>query len=359
MADRIFNFSAGPAVMPVSVLEEVRENLLSLGDSGIGILEHSHRSKAYSAVHEQTEAAIREVGSIPDDYHVLFVQGGASMQFPILAMNLLGEGKTGDYINTGSWSKKAIAEAKAFGNVHVPSSSEDRNFCYIPSEHSFSDGAEYVHFTSNNTIFGTQFAEEPAAPEDSTLVCDASSDIFSRSIDVTRYGLIYAGTQKNLGPAGAALVIIRDDVLQRCNSDIPAMMRYSTYAEKKSLYNTPPSFAIYVVGLVCKWILSQGGLSAMQSRNESKAGVLYDFLEQSSLFNTTADANCRSRMNVTFVTANADTDAAFVAAATNAGFDGLKGHRSVGGMRASIYNAFPAEGVDQLVSFMRDFEASH
>ena len=358
MADRIFNFSAGPAVMPVPVLKEVRDNLLSLGDSGIGILEHSHRSKAYSAVHEQTEAAVREVGSVPDDYHVLFMQGGASMQFPILAMNLLGEGKIGDYINTGSWSKKAIAEAKAFGNVHVPSTSEDRNFCYIPSEHSFSDGAEFVHFTSNNTIFGTQFSQEPAVPDGSTLICDASSDIFSRPIDVSKYAMIYAGTQKNLGPAGAALVIIRDDLLQRCNSDIPAMMQYSTYAEKKSLYNTPPTFAIYVVGLVCQWILDQGGLSAMQNRNESKAGALYEFLEQSSLFNATADAGSRSRMNVTFVTGDADTDAAFIAAATAAGFDGLKGHRSVGGMRASIYNAFPPEGVDQLVSFMRDFEAS-
>lgn len=344
--------------MPVPVLEEIRENLLSLGDSGIGILEHSHRSKAFSDVHEQTEAAIREVGSIPDDYHVLFMQGGASMQFPILAMNLLSPETTGDFINTGSWSRKAITAAKAFGNVHVASSSEDRNFCYIPAEHDFSDGAAFVHFTSNNTIFGTQFAQPPAVPDGTMLVCDASSDIFSRPIDFAKYGMVYAGTQKNLGPAGAAMVVIHDDLLQRCKPDIPAMMSYGVYAENRSLYNTPPTFAIYVVGLVCKWILGQGGLSAMQDRNQSKADVLYKYLGESSLFSATADAGSGSRMNVTFVTGDVDTDATFIKNATAAGFDGLKGHRSVGGMRASIYNAFPPEGVDALVSFMRDFEAN-
>jgi len=358
MAERIINFSAGPAVMPVSVLQEVRENLLSLGDSGIGILEHSHRSKAYSAVHAQTEAAIREVGSIPDNYRVLFIQGGASLQFAMLARNLIGPGQTADFINTGSWSKKAMAEAKASGNVHVASSSEDRNFCYIPRQHDFSADAEFVHFTSNNTIFGTQFAEEPDVPDGSTLICDASSDIFSRPIDVAKYGMIYAGSQKNLGPAGMALAIMRDDVLDRCRSENPTMLRYSTYAENESMYNTPPTFAIYVVGLVCKWILSLGGLEAIGSRNRAKAGVLYDYLEQSSLFKPTADANSRSNMNVTFVTGDADTDAAFVKQATEAGLDGLKGHRSVGGMRASIYNAFPPEDVETLVSFMRDFEAA-
>lgn len=358
MVDRILNFSAGPAVLPVSVLEEIRENLLSLGDSGIGILEHSHRSKAYGAAHEQTHAAVREVAAIPDDYHVLFIQGGASMQFAMLAMNLLEPDRTADFINTGSWSKKAIAEAKAFCNVHVASGSDDRNFCYIPAQHEFSADAEFVHFTSNNTIFGTQFAEEPVIPDGGTLICDASSDIFSRQIDVTKYGMIYAGTQKNLGPAGMAMVILRDDVLQRCRADIPTMLRYRSYAENSSMYNTPPTFAIYVVGLVCKWIQSLGGLEAMERRNRDKAAVLYDHLEQSSLFSATADADSRSNMNVTFVTGDADVDAAFVQQATAAGLDGLKGHRSVGGMRASIYNAFPPEGVDTLVNFMRDFEST-
>ena len=358
MAERILNFSAGPAVMPIPVLEEVRENLLSLGDSGIGILEHSHRSKAYSAVHAQTQAAIREVGSIPDNYHVMFIQGGASLQFAMLAMNLLTSDQTADFINTGSWSKKAMAEAKTCGNIHVASSSEDRNFCYVPTQHEFSANAEFIHFTSNNTIFGTQFADEPDVPDGSTLICDASSDIFSRFIDVTKYGMIYAGSQKNLGPAGMALVIMRDDVLERCRSQNPTMLRYSTYAENDSMYNTPPTFAIYVVGLVCKWILSLGGLESIGARNQAKAAVLYDYLEQSSLFKATADAGSRSNMNVTFVTGDADTDAAFIQQATAAGLDGLKGHRSVGGMRASIYNAFPPEGVETLVGFMRDFESS-
>lgn len=358
MTERIFNFSAGPAVLPLEVLEEAREDLLSLRGTGIGVLEHSHRGKAFTAVRDEAEAAIRKVGSIPDNYKVLFLQGGASLQFAMLPMNFLSDGQTADYVVTGSWAKKAIKEAKAFGNAHTAASSDDRNFCYIPKQYDFSADAEYVHFTSNNTIFGTQFPAEPDVPAESTLVCDASSDIFSRPIDVSKYGMIYAGAQKNLGPSGVTLVIIREDLVAAGKDSLPAMLQYRTYAENDSMYNTPPAFGIYLVGRVCQWLLDQGGLTAIQERNEAKAAKLYDYLESSSLFKATADADSRSKMNVTFVTGDADTDAEFIRKATEAKLDGLKGHRSVGGMRASIYNAFPSEGVDALVSFMKDFEAS-
>lgn len=358
MTERIFNFSAGPAVLPLEVLEEAREDLLSLRGTGIGVLEHSHRGKAFTAVRDEAEAAIREVGSIPDNYKVLFIQGGASLQFAMLPMNFLSEGQTADYVVTGAWAQKAIKDAKAFGTAHVAATSEDRNFCYIPKDYDFSTDAKYVHFTSNNTIFGTQFASEPDIPDGGTLICDASSDIFSRPIDVSKYGMIYAGAQKNLGPSGVTLVIIRDDLVAAGNDSIPAMLQYRTYAENDSMYNTPPAFGIYLVGRVCQWVLNQGGLSAMQKRNEAKAAKLYDYLETSSLFSATADVDSRSKMNVTFVTGDADTDAEFIKQATAAKLDGLKGHRSVGGMRASIYNAFPSEGVDALVDFMKTFEAS-
>jgi len=357
MSERILNFSAGPAVLPVEVLEEAREDLLSLGDTGIGILEHSHRGKAFTAVRDEAEDAVRQVGSIPDNYRVLFLQGGASLQFAMIPMNFLSEAQTVDYLNTGSWSKKAIKEAKRFGTVNIAASSEDRNFCYIPKEVSCSPDARYVHFTSNNTIFGTEFPSEPETPEGGVLICDASSDIFSRRIDVSKYGMIYAGAQKNLGPAGVTLVIIRDDLVEQGDDALPTMLQYRTWSENKSLFNTPPSFGIYLLGKVCQWILRQGGLSAMEERNAAKAGRLYDFLDSSSLFKPTTDTDSRSKMNVTFVTGDADADAEFIAKANSAGMDGLKGHRSVGGMRASIYNAFPPEGVDTLISFMKDFEA--
>lgn len=358
MTERIFNFSAGPAVLPLEVLEEARQDLLSLRGTGIGVLEHSHRGKAFTAVRDEAEAAIRKVGAIPDNYKVLFLQGGASLQFAMLPMNFLSDSQTADYIVTGSWAKKAIKEAKAFGNAHTAATSDDRNFCYIPKEYDFSADAKYVHFTSNNTIFGTQFASEPDVPAGSTLVCDASSDIFSRPIDVSKYGMIYAGAQKNLGPSGVTLVIIRDDLVAAGKDSLPAMLQYRTYAENDSMYNTPPAFGIYLVGRVCQWLLDQGGLTAIRKRNETKAAKLYDYLESSSLFKPTADSDSRSKMNVTFVTGDADTDAEFIKQATAAKLDGLKGHRSVGGMRASIYNAFPPEGVDALVSFMKDFESS-
>ena len=358
MSARTFNFSAGPAILPVEVLEEVRENLLDFQGTGIGIMEHSHRGAAFSGVLAQTIADCRKVASIPDDYHVLFMQGGASSQFFTVPMNFLKQDDEADYLVTGSWSKKAVAQAKRYGKVNIASTSEDKNFCYIPRDPVFSQTSKYVHFTSNNTIFGTQFSTEPEAPADIPLICDASSDIFSRPIDVEKYGLIYAGAQKNLGPSGVTLVIIRDDLLKSANLDIPEMLRYQTFADNDSCYNTPPTFGIFVMGLVFKWILNQGGLEEMGRKNSEKAAILYDYLDESSLFRATVDLDSRSDMNVTFVTGNESLDKSFLSAATEAGFPGLKGHRSVGGMRASIYNAFPSLGVNKLVEFMKDFESS-
>jgi phosphoserine aminotransferase len=359
MTKRIWNFSAGPAVLPESVLEEARENLLSLGSTGIGILEHSHRGKAFLAVYEETEALCREVGRIPSNYKVLFLQGGASLQFAMIPMNFLAHEATADFLVTGAWSEKAMEEAQRFGKIHVACSSRDRNYCYIPKTHSFSSRPAYIHYTSNNTIFGTQFAEIPQTPAGVDLICDASSDIFSRPWDISRHALIYAGAQKNLGPAGVTLVIIRDDLTEKGSPSLPTMLQYRTHAKNDSMYNTPPTFAIYIVNLVLKWIKQQGGLMALAERNRRKAEKLYAFLDQSRLFRPTADRDSRSRMNVTFVTGNAELDAKFCAAATKEGFDGLKGHRSVGGMRASIYNAFPEAGVDALIEFLKRFETDH
>jgi len=357
MTQRIHNFSAGPAVLPVEVLEEARENLLSLGETGVGIMEHSHRGKAFIAVYEEAVALCRELAGIPEDYHVLFLQGGASTQFFMAPMNFLTPETSADYLVTGSWSKKAVAEAKRFGTVNIAASSEDRNFCYIPSQITRGADVAYTHYTSNNTIFGTEFASIPEVAE-GTLICDMSSDIFSRPIDVTKYGMIYAGAQKNLGPSGVTLVIIRDDWVQRAPENLPTMLQYRTHAKNDSMFNTPPTFGIYIMGLVFRWIKEQGGLAALEERNRAKAAQLYEFIDGSDLFQGTADADSRSQMNVTFVTGDAERDAQFLAAAESAGFSGLKGHRSVGGMRASLYNAFPASGVAALVDFMREFETS-
>lgn len=359
MTQRIWNFSAGPAVLPESVLEEARENLLSLGNTGIGILEHSHRGKAFLAVYEETVALCREVGNIPDNYKILFLQGGASSQFFMIPMNLLSSGKTADYLVTGAWSEKAMEEAERFGGTHVACSSQDKNYSYIPKTCTFSSSPAYAHYTSNNTIFGTQWSGLPPLPAGMDLICDASSDIFSRPIDVAKHAMIYAGAQKNLGPSGVTLVLMRDDLIERGSKDLPTMLQYRTHAKNDSMYNTPPTFAIYLVGLVLKWIKGQGGLSAVGEVNRRKAGKLYSYLDQSRLFKGTAATDSRSEMNVTFVTGNADLDAKFCSAATKAGFDGLKGHRSVGGMRASIYNAFPEAGVDALIEFLRKFEAEN
>ncbi len=355
MPQRIYNFSAGPAVLPVEVLEEAREALLSLGDTGIGVLEHSHRGKAFVAVYEETEALCRELGGIPANYKVLFLQGGASSQFFMIPMNLLTPETTADYLVTGAWAQSAVKEAQKFGKVNIASTSEDKNFSYIPAQATFTPGAAYAHFTSNNTIFGTQFSAPPDYSGD-CLIVDASSDIYSRPIDVAKYGMIYAGAQKNLGPAGVTLVIVRDDIVERGPTTLPTMLQYRTHAKNQSMYNTPPTFGIYLMGLVFKWIKKQGGLAAMETINQDKALKLYRYLDGSRVFKATAANDSRSMMNVTFVTGKPELDEKFIKVSQKAGLDGLKGHRSVGGMRASIYNAFPSDGVDALIEVMRAFE---
>jgi phosphoserine aminotransferase len=356
MGDRIFNFSAGPAVLPEAVLKQAQIDIWDIDGSGIGILEHSHRGKVFDKVIDEAEADCRALAGIPDNYRVLFLQGGATMQFAMVPGNFLPDGGTADYINTGSWSKKAIAEAKLYGNVHVAGTSEEANFNYIPAEFSGSAAPAYLHFTSNNTIFGTEFTDEPPLGAAPFLVCDMSSDIFSRPVDVSKYGLIYAGAQKNLGPSGVALVIMRDDLLEKSARPLPTMMQYRVHAENGSRYNTPPAFGIYMMGQVFKWIKEFGGLEAMARHNEAKAKAIYDVLDSSSFFTGTAKPDSRSNMNICFRAPSEDLEKKFISEAAAAGFDGLKGHRSVGGMRASIYNAFPRAGCDALAEFMRDFE---
>lgn len=354
--ERAYNFSAGPAVLPVSVLEEARENLLSVGDSGVGICEISHRSKEFTGIIDGAEADIRSLLKISADYRVLFLQGGASMQFSMVPMNLLGAGQTADYVVTGSWSKKAIVEAKKVGEVHVACSTEEGGFRRVPDseEVKLSGSPAYVHFTSNNTIVGTQWHKEPESGG-APLVCDASSDILSRPIDVGKYGMIYAGAQKNLGPAGVTLVIIRSDLLERSVDSLPTMLNYRKMAEGKSMYNTPPTFTVYLVGLVVRWMLKNGGLVEMERRNRAKAGLLYEAIDSIESCRPHAEKASRSLMNVTWRLGSADLEKRFVAEARERGMTNLKGHRSVGGLRASIYNAFPLEGVETLVSFLKEF----
>lgn len=354
---RVLNFSSGPAVLPVPVLEQIQQDLVALPGVGMSVLEVSHRSKVFDQILERTEADIRALAGIPSNYRILFLQGGASLQFSMVPLNLLTEGATADYIITGSWTQKAAKEARKVGQVHVAGTSEADRFSRIPaaSELSLTSGAAYVHITSNNTIEGTQWHTVPDVG-DAPLVSDASSDIFSRPIDVSRYGLVYAGAQKNLGPAGATLVIIREDLLQRSTSSLHTMLNYAVQAENGSRYNTPPCFAIYVVGLVAAWLRAQGGLDAIGTRNTRKAATLYAELDRTGFYRPTARAEDRSLMNVTFRLADEKLEKVFVERAAAAGLDGLKGHRSVGGMRASIYNAFPEEGVGTLVQFMREFE---
>ena len=355
--DRVYNFSSGPAVMPVPVLEQIQRDLMALPGVGMSILEVSHRSKAFEDVLARTEADLRALAGIPSNYKVLFLQGGASLQFSMVPLNLLLQGTTADYIITGSWTEKAAKEAKKVGTVRIAASSAADNFRRIPkgSELQLMSGSAYVHITSNNTIEGTQWHELPEVG-DAPLVSDASSDILSRPLDVSKYGLIYAGAQKNLGPSGATLVIIREDLLARSSKSLHTMLNYAVHAENGSMYNTPPCFTIYAVGLVLQWLRAQGGLAAMAQLNERKAGKLYAELDRSGFWRPTADTADRSRMNVTFRLATEDLESRFVKESTAAGFDGLKGHRSVGGMRASIYNAFPEAGVDALVELMREFE---
>ena len=358
---RVFNFGAGPAVLPEPVLEEARQHLMALPGVGMSVLEISHRSSTFIEIIETAQANIRELAGLPNDYQVLFMQGGATQQFAMVPMNLLPRGGTADYVVTGSWAKKAAQEAERFGAVRIAASTADGGFSRVPeqSELRLSSDAAYVHITSNNTICGTQWRQMPAVGEH-PLVVDASSDIFSRPVDLVGdgVGLMYAGAQKNLGPAGVTLVLIRDDLVQRAETvdrTLPTMLRYSTYADSGSLHNTPPVFAIYIVGLVAKWLLGNGGLSAMAQRNEQKAHKVYAAIDRSDFYRGTADPRSRSLMNLTIRLPSEDLEGRFVSEASTAGLVGLKGHRSVGGLRASIYNAFPEAGVDALVEFMDEF----
>jgi phosphoserine aminotransferase len=361
MSDRIFNFGAGPGILPEPVLKSAQRDIWNVRASGIGIMEHSHRGKVFDAIIAEAERECRDLAGIGDEYDVLFLQGGASLQFAMVPMNLLPKSATADYLVTGVWAEKAVHEAKLLGTVHEAVSSKDRNHCYIPRTEAirYSTAPVYVHMTTNNTIYGTQWRREPAPPAGVPLIADASSDIYSRPIDVAKYGLIYAGAQKNLGPSGVVLVIIRKELVERGARDLPTMLQYRTHSKEKSLYNTPPTFGIYVMGEVFKWIRETGGLTAMAELNEAKARLLYDFLDSSSFFRGTVDADSRSRMNVCFRAPTEELEKEFIAEATKRGLDGLKGHRLVGGMRASIYNAMPRAGCEALVAFMKEFELAH
>ena len=354
---RIHNFSAGPAVLPVEVLEQVQRDLMSLPGVGMSVLEISHRSSAFDEIIEGCERDIRTLAGIPSNYHVLFLQGGASLQFSMVPMNLLPPGESADYIVTGVWAQKAVKEAKRVGTVKVAASTEGENFARVPTqaELTLDPKAAYLHFTTNNTIYGTECHYTPESG-DVPLVADASSNIFSRPVDVPRYGLIYAGAQKNLAPAGVTLVIVRDDLLKRTPSSLATLLQYGVHAENKSMYNTPPVFAIYVMRLVVAWVLKQGGLQAVERLNVRKAEKLYAEIDRSGFYRGHAKKESRSRMNVTFRLPSEELEKKFVKESTAAGLDGLKGHRSVGGLRASIYNAFPEPGVEALVQFMQEFE---
>jgi len=353
---RLFNFSAGPATLPLPVLERAQRDLVELPGTGMSVMEMSHRSKAFEGILAGAVAGVVELAGVPSGYTVLFLQGGASLQFSMVPMNLLGSG-TADYLDTGSWAAKAIIEARRVGAVNVTGSTKADGYSRLPdpAEIALTPGASYVHVTTNNTIEGTEWKTLPETG-DAPLVADASSDIFSRPIDVGRFGLIYAGAQKNLGPSGVTLVIVRDDLLERSSAELPAMLSYKVQASNGSLYNTPNTFGVYILGLVLEWLTAHGGLAGIAAVNERKAAKLYAEIDRSGFYRGTAQRESRSLMNVTFRLPGEDVEKAFVKEATAAGLDGLKGHRSVGGMRASIYNAFPEAGVDALVSFMREFE---
>lgn len=356
---RVYNFSAGPAVLPEEVLEKAADEMLDYAGCGMSIMEMSHRSSAFKDIIESAEADLRDLMDIPDSYKVLFLQGGDSLIFASLFMNLATNGKA-DYVLTGNWSKKAYAEAQILGDPKVLASSADKNFTYIPdcSDLPVRDDASFVYICENNTIYGTTYPELPDT-KGHPLVADQSSMFLSKPVDVTRYGLIHAGAQKNVGPAGVQIVIVREDLVPDDLPGVPTMLRFKTQADAGSLYNTPNCWGIYVCGLVFKWIRERGGLVALGEANAEKAGVLYDFLDASALFSSPVNLRDRSLMNVPFVTGDSALDAAFVSQAAAQGLVNLKGHRSVGGMRASLYNAMPREGVEALVSFMKDFEARH
>jgi len=356
---RVYNFSAGPAVLPEEVLQEAADEMLDYQGSGMSVNEMSHRSKTFQGIIDAAEADLRDLMGIPDNYKVIFLQGGDSLVFASVFMNL-ALNKKADYIITGNWANKAYKEAEILGDPKIVASSKDKTFSYIPdcSDLPIRDDASYVYICENNTIYGTKFPELPIT-KGHVLVADQSSMFLSEPVDVTRYGLIHAGVQKNVGPAGVQIVIVREDLVPDDLPGVPTMLRFKTQIDAGSLYNTPNCWGIYVCGKVFKWIAAQGGLQGMKEKNVEKAGLLYDYLDSSDMFSSTVDPSCRSLMNVPFVTGNPDLDAEFVAAATKAGFVSLKGHRTVGGMRASIYNAMPREGVVKLVAFMKDFETNH
>lgn len=357
---RVYNFSAGPAVLPEEVLQEAADEMLDYRGTGMSVMEMSHRSKAYDTIIKEAEADLRELMNIPDNYKVLFLQGGASQQFAMIPMNLM-KNRVADYIVTGQWAKKAYQEASLYGKANKIASSEDKTFSYIPdcSDLPISEDADYVYICENNTIYGTKFKTLPNT-KGKPLVADVSSCFLSEPVDVTKYGVIYGGVQKNIGPAGVVIVIIREDLItEDVLPGTPTMLRYKNHADADSLYNTPPAYGIYICGKVFKWLKKMGGLEAMKERNEKKAKILYDYLDESKLFKGTVRKEDRSLMNVPFITGNEELDAKFVKEAKEAGFENLKGHRTVGGMRASIYNAMPIEGVEKLVEFMKKFEAEN
>lgn len=357
---RVYNFSAGPAVLPEEVLKEAAEEMLDYRGAGMSVMEMSHRSKAYESIINTAEADIRELMNIPDNYKVLFLQGGASQQFAMIPMNLF-KNKVGDYIITGQWAKKAFQEAQLYGTANAIASSADKTFSYIPdcSDLPVSEDADYVYICENNTIYGTKYKTLPNT-KGKTLVADVSSCFLSEPVDVTKYGVLFGGVQKNIGPAGVVIVIIREDLItEDVLPGTPTMLRYKTHADNKSLYNTPPAYGIYICGKVFQWLKKRGGLAAMKEYNEKKAKILYDFLDTSSMFHGTVASQDRSLMNVPFVTGDDELDALFIKESKAAGFENLKGHRTVGGMRASIYNAMPIEGVEALAAFMKAFEEKH
>lgn len=354
---RVYNFSAGPAVLPESVLQEAADEMLDYRGTGMSVMEMSHRSKVYQTIIDEAEADLRTLMGIPDNYKVLFMQGGASQQFAMIPMNLM-KNKVADYIITGQWAKKAYQEAQMYGQANAVASSADKTFSYIPdcSDLPISENADYVYICENNTIYGTKYWQLPNT-KGKDLVADISSCFLSEPVDVTKYGMLYGGAQKNVGPAGVVIAIIREDLItEDVLPGTPTMLRYKTHADHGSMYNTPPAYGIYICGKVFKWLLRNGGLEEMKAYNEKKAAILYDYLDSSRLFHGTVVKKDRSLMNVPFVTGDADMDAKFVKAATEAGFVNLKGHRTVGGMRASIYNAMPMEGVEKLVAFMEHYE---
>ena len=358
---RVYNFSAGPSMLPEDVLKTAAAEMLEYGTSGQSVMEMSHRSKEYQAIIDQAEADLREIMNIPDNYEVLFLQGGASTQFAMVPLNLMTKNGKADYIITGQWAKKAYKEAQIYGDAVAVASSEDKTFSYIPdcSDLDIPEDADYVYICENNTIYGTKYKKLPNT-KGHTLVADVSSCFLSEPVDVSKYGVIYGGVQKNVGPAGVVIVIIREDLITEDTlPGTPTMLKYKTHADADSLYNTPPAYGIYICGKVFKWLKMMGGLSVMKERNEEKAKILYDFLDESKMFKGTVVKEDRSLMNVPFVTGDKDLDAKFVKEAEAAGFVNLKGHRTVGGMRASIYNAMPKEGVEKLVEFMKKFEAEN